>query len=144
RSAFDAAHLAALSVNGRLYAVPAFLDTVALFRNTDLVPDLPESMEDLIATGQALKDRGLVSEVLAVPVSAAGDPFHVWPLLTGAGGWLFGRTPDGTWDPADIGIDSAETIAAFGKLRMLGGHGILRPDMTRLRSFDVFAQRQAA
>src|SRR5215472_1701440 len=76
-NAFDPAHLAALTVNGRLYGVPAFLDTVALFRNTDLVPDPPETMEDLIATGQDLKDRGLVSEVLAVPVDTGGDPFHV-------------------------------------------------------------------
>lgn len=144
RGAFDAAHLAALSAHEHLYAVPAFLDTVALIRNTDLVPDPPETMEDLIATGQDLKDRGLVTEILAVPVGATGDPFHVWPLLTSGGGWLFGQTPEGAWDPADVGIDSAETIAAFEKLRMLGELGILRTDMTRMRSFDVFGQRQAA
>lgn len=144
RSGFKAAHLAALSVGGRLYAVPASLDTVALIRNTDLVPDPPESMEDLIAAGQDLKDRGLVSEILAVPVGATGDPFHVWPLLTSAGGWLLGQHPDGTWDPAQIGADAVETVTAFDKLRLLGELGILRPEMTREGSFEVFGNRQTA
>jgi arabinogalactan oligomer / maltooligosaccharide transport system substrate-binding protein len=144
RSGFTPAHLDAFSVGGQLYAVPASLDTVALIRNTDLAPDPPESIEDLIATGQDLKDRGLVSEILAVPVGAAGDPFHIWPLFTSAGGWLFGQQPDGTWDPARTGLDDAGTVSAFSKLRLLGDLGILRPEMTRERSFEVFGNRQAA
>ncbi len=144
RSLFDPAHLRALSVGGRLHALPASLDTVALIRNTDLVPDAPESIEELIATGQDLRERGLVSEILAVPVGATGDPFHIWPLLSSAGGWLFAQQPDGTWDPARVGLDCAETIAALDKIRMLGELGILRPGVTRLQTFEALQKRQAA
>jgi arabinogalactan oligomer/maltooligosaccharide transport system substrate-binding protein len=144
RSAFTQEHLNAVSFEGELYALPASLDTVALFRNTDVVPDPPDSMEELLATAQDLRDRNIVTELMAVPVGSKGDPFHLWPMFTSAGGWLFERRADGSWDPSRQGIGSRETLAAFDKIRVLSQLGVLRSEIDGARSLDLFQQGRAA
>jgi arabinogalactan oligomer/maltooligosaccharide transport system substrate-binding protein len=45
---------------------------VVLFRNTDLVSTAPTTMEELVAKGKELRQRGKVSEIMALPVGANG------------------------------------------------------------------------
>jgi maltose-binding protein MalE len=144
RESFAPDHLNAFSFMNDLYAVPSSLDTVALFRNTDLAPDVPRSIEELVTVAQELVDRDVTSEIMAVPVGALGDPFHMWPIFTSAGGWLFERQEDGSWDPVRQGITSAGTLQAFEAIRMLGELGILRPEIDRARSIELFTRRQTA
>lgn len=140
RNAFPAWSLAALTAEGRLYGLPTTIDTVALFRNTDMVPDLPHTFDDLVANGIALRRAGRVTEVFTVRVGADGDPFQIWPLFTSAGGWLFGQTRDGSWDPTHVGIGTPESIAAFDQLRRYGeaGLGYLRRSMDRREAVEKF------
>lgn len=144
RAAFPDWALAALTVGGRLHALPTTMDTVALFRNTTLVPHPPATFDELIALGQALRDAGRVREVCTVRVGEGGDPFQIWPLFTGAGGWLFGRDAH-CWNPARIGLDTPESIAAFGRLRELGeaGTGMLRRSIGRAEAIEAFATGQS-
>lgn len=140
RDAFPGWALSALTVGSRLYGLPTSMDTVALIRNTKLAPQLPATFDELVATGKALRDAGRVTEVFAVRVGERGDPFQIWPLFTSAGGWLFGRTPDGEWDPTRIGLATPESIAAFERLREFGeaGTGMLRRSMDRTEAIDLF------
>lgn len=141
RTAFPSWSLSALTFKGRLYGLPTTIDTVALLRNTKLAPRVPATFDELVATGQDLKVAGRVAEPFALRVGEGGDPFQIWPLFTSAGGWLFGRTPDGRWDPTRIGLDTPESIAAFEKLRALGeaGIGALRRSIGLEEAFELFA-----
>jgi arabinogalactan oligomer/maltooligosaccharide transport system substrate-binding protein len=139
---FAPEHLTAFMFGGELFAVPSSLDTVALIRNTDLVPDVPASIEELLEIAQDLRSRQLVTELMTVPVGRTGDPFHMWPLFTSAGGWLFERSKDGAWNPARHGIGSSETLKALEKIRVLGDLGVLQPAVDRIRSFELFIKRQ--
>lgn len=140
RDAFPAWALSALTFGNRLYGLPTTTSTVALIRNTRLAPHLPATFEQLMATGRALRDAGRVSEVFALRVGEHGNPFQVWPLFTSAGGWLFGRTPEGEWDPTQIGLAAPESVAAFERLRSLGeaGMGVLRRSMDADETFELF------
>ena len=146
RDAFPGWALSALTVNGRLYGLPTTVDTVALIRNTKLAPKPPETFDELVATGKELREAGRVSEVLVVRVSERGDPFQIWPLFTSAGGWLFGRTPDGGWDPTRIGLATPESIDAFERLRAFGeaGTGMLRRTMDRTEAIELFVTGRSA
>lgn len=141
RDAFPGWALSALTVDGHLYGLPTTMDTVALIRNTKLVPLPPTTFDELVATGKALRDAGRVTEIFTVRVGEHGDPFQIWPLFTSAGGWLFERTPDGGWDPTRIGLAMPESIAAFERLRTFGeaGMGILRRSMGRTEAIELFA-----
>ncbi|MFI6584575.1 extracellular solute-binding protein [Embleya sp. NPDC050493] len=136
--------LHALTVDGRLYGVPSTVDTVALIRNTRLAPQPPASFEELVATGEALRRAGRVDDVCGVRVGEHGDPFQIWPLFTSAGGWLFGRTPDGRWDPTVLGLATPESVAAFRRLHALGeaGTGLLRRSMDREAAFRSFVSER--
>lgn len=136
--------LDALSYEGKNYGIPSSMDTVALIRNLDLAPDAPDSFEQLIEMGRSLLAAGEVEEILAVPVGPTGDPFHLWPLISSAGGWLFGRRGDGSWDSEIRGIGTPETIEAFEKIRNLSELGILRSEMTNARAISDFLNGQTA
>ena len=43
-----------MTFDGQLYGIPYSVENIALFRNTDLVDACPATMEDLVATGEAL------------------------------------------------------------------------------------------
>jgi arabinogalactan oligomer / maltooligosaccharide transport system substrate-binding protein len=144
RSSFAPEYLNAVSFEGAMYAVPSSLDTVALIRNTDLAPDAPESIEQLLAVAQELRGKGEVTELMTVPVGSLGNPFHVWPIFTSAGGWLFEQGPDGSWDTSKQGITAPETLRAFDKIRMLAELGVLRPEINRVRSIELFSKGQTA
>jgi maltose-binding protein MalE len=139
RGAFRSWTLDALTYGTELYGLPTTLDTIALIRNVDLSPEPPVTMEDLIATGNDLRYKRQVTEILMVRVTDQGDPFQLWPLFASAGGSLFG-TADGTWDPKQINLDSPASISAFDRLRSLGerGDGLLRRSMDRTQAFDLF------
>jgi len=145
-NAFPPWTLSALTFRNRLYGLPATIDTVALFRNTKLAPRPPATFDELVTTGQELKEADRVSEIFALRVGETGDPFQIWPLFASAGGSLFGRTADGMWDPTRIGLGSPESIAAFERLRALGkaGIGALRRSMNREEAFDLFAAGRCA
>nr|BFE77851.1 hypothetical protein GCM10020093_004520 [Planobispora longispora] len=73
----------AVTYGGQVYGVPYAVESLALFRNTDLAPDAPESFEELVATGKKLKAAGKVEEIVGYPVSQqngqSGDTYHLYP-----------------------------------------------------------------
>jgi maltose-binding protein MalE len=100
--------LDAFTLGGELYGMPYAIENMALFRNVDLVPDAPETWDALLAAGQALQDSGDVTYALVLE----DNGYKVYPVLTSFGGYVFGRSEDGTWQPDDLGIDSEGMIAA--------------------------------
>ncbi len=100
--------LDAFTLGGELYGMPYAIENMALFRNADLVPDAPETWDDLLAAGQALQDSGDVTYAFALE----DNGYKVYPVMTSFGGYVFGRSEDGTWQPDDLGIDSEGMIAA--------------------------------
>ena len=55
---FDPLAVKGMTFSGQLYGVPYSIENIALIRNTDLAPDCPATMEDLVAAGkQLVKDK---------------------------------------------------------------------------------------
>jgi maltose-binding protein MalE len=93
---------------GQLYGMPYAVENMALLRNTDLVPEAPTSWDELLAAGNALQEAGETTYTLALE----DNGYKVYPILTSFGGYVFGRSEDGTWNPSDLGIDSEGMIEA--------------------------------
>lgn len=135
----------AATYNGQLYGLPYGVEAIALYRNTDLVPDAPATLDDAIAAGQAVVDAGEAESALNLPVGDVGDAYHMQPLLTSMGGYVFGQTPEGDYDPSDLGLDSEGSIAAAQKIYDLGeaGSGVLRRSISNDNSIALFTDGQA-
>ena len=99
KAAFAPVAVKAVTFNGQVYGVPYAIENLALIRNTDLAPTAPATIEGLVAAGKTLKEAGKVSNIMALQVGQTGDAYHVYPLFSSAGGYLFGTKANGDYDP---------------------------------------------
>ncbi len=144
KSSFEAAALKAVTFNGQVYGAPYAMENIALFRNTELVPTAPATIEDLVKAGTDLKTAGKVSEIMCLQVGAAGDAYHIYPIFASAGGSLFGTTASGDPDPKNVTVGSADSVKAFTKLKELGekGSGALKTSIGNENSISTFASKK--
>ncbi|MCE7794926.1 extracellular solute-binding protein [Salipaludibacillus sp. CUR1] len=89
------------SYEGIQYGIPAVVETYALFRNTDLVPDAPETMDELMDVARDLTDGSTYGFLME-----ATNFYFSYPFLTAPGGYVFAQDEDGVYDPEDIGLNS--------------------------------------
>ncbi|MET8004749.1 sugar ABC transporter substrate-binding protein [Nonomuraea glycinis] len=146
KAAFPEVAMKAVTFDGQTYGAPYAVENIALIRNTDLAPDAPATIEDLVKEGKRLKADGKVEEVLCLPVTQKGDAFHAYPIFAAGGGSLFGATPSGDPDPKQVMLDSPGSVKAFGKLRALGekGEGVLKTSITNENYIVNFAAKKCA
>jgi arabinogalactan oligomer/maltooligosaccharide transport system substrate-binding protein len=123
-SMFDPLAVKGMTYQGQLYGVPYSIENIALIRNTDLAPECPATMEELVETGQQLVKDKKVTNIMALQVGQKGDAYHIYPLFTSGGGSFFGTTATGDPDGSNVTVDSAESIAAGQKLFDLGEKGV--------------------
>ncbi|GAA3755277.1 arabinogalactan oligomer/maltooligosaccharide transport system substrate-binding protein [Spinactinospora alkalitolerans] len=121
--AFAPTAIEAVTYNDQLYGVPYAMENLVLIRNTDLAPEEPASVEEMVEAGTGLRDAGDVEEIMGLQVGQVGDPYHIHPFYTSAGGYLFGRDDNGDYDPTDLGVGTDESIAAFERIAELGEEG---------------------
>ncbi|MFG3686150.1 extracellular solute-binding protein [Micromonospora sp. NPDC047740] len=146
KGGFSEVAVKAVTFNGQLYGVPYAQENLALIRNTELAPEAPKTIEDLVAAGKKLKAEKKVSEILCLQVGQNGDAYHIYPLYTSAGGYLFGTAANGDYDPKDLGVGKPESIAAFQKIGKLGekGEGVLKRSIADTNSIANFTGKKCA
>ena len=107
--------------DGKLYGMPYSVENVALYYNTELVPTPPATFDEVKALSQELKDAGNKYGYLIQTT----DPYHFYPVQTALGGYVFGKTDTGAWNPEDVGINSEGSVAAFTWLDGMYADGLL-------------------
>jgi arabinogalactan oligomer / maltooligosaccharide transport system substrate-binding protein len=127
--AFEDVALEAFTWDGRLYGVPYAIENLALYRNTDLVPEEPATWEEVEETALELQEQGEVARGLTIPSSREEAPYHYQPLFTALGGYVFGQLEDGTYDEEDVGLDTEGAVAAAERFRGWVAAGLLNPDV---------------
>lgn len=132
----------AVTFNGQTYGVPYAMENLALIRNTDLAPKAPATIEELVAEAGKAK----TPEKLCLQVGQKGDAYHLYPLYSSAGGYLFGTSANGDYDPKDLGVGTPESVQAFQKIATLGekGDGALKRSITPENSIATFTSKKCA
>jgi arabinogalactan oligomer/maltooligosaccharide transport system substrate-binding protein len=118
QAGFSPLAIKGVTFNGQIYGIPYAVENVALFRNTDLAPDVPATIDDMLAAGKALVAAGKTQEAVAWPSGNSGNPYHGYPFYTAGGGYLFGKKSNGDYDPNDLGLakpEAAQAMANFGR-----------------------------
>ncbi|MFB9237246.1 extracellular solute-binding protein [Plantactinospora siamensis] len=146
KSGFNPTAVKAVTFNGQLYGVPYATENLALIRNTDLAPEAPKTVEDLVSAGKKLQSEKKASEILCLQVGQNGDAYHIYPFYSSAGGYLFGTAANGDYDPKDLGVGKPESIAAFKKIATLGekGAGALKRSISDANSISTFTAKKCA
>ena len=134
----------ATTYNGKLYGVPYGIEALALYRNTAVVPQEPKTLTDAIDAGQAAVKAKKVESALNLPVGENGDAYHMEPVLTSMGGYIFGQDASGAYKPTDVGIGKAGSIAAAKKISELAKAKVLRTSISGDNSIALFTEGKAA
>ncbi len=131
----------AVTYDSQTYGVPYAVECLVLFANKKLtdVPE-PKSIEELVKAAKA----GGAETPLSLPIGEEGDAYHMQPLYTSAGGYLFGRGSDGNLDATDLGVGKEGSIAAAEKMQELGKEGVLKTSITGDNAISLFTDGKAA
>jgi arabinogalactan oligomer/maltooligosaccharide transport system substrate-binding protein len=97
--------LDAFTVNGTLYGLPYAIESPALYRNTDLVPEAPADFGALVASCETLE---AANRCLGIP---ADDPEAHLAIVNAFGGYGFGYGDSG-FDATDVGLDTEGALSA--------------------------------
>jgi maltose-binding protein MalE len=116
--------------DGKLYGMPYATENIGLLYNTDLVQTPPTTWDELLQMGKALKDAGKVEYATAI---AGGPLYNAYPVWNSFGGYVFGKTASGAWNPQDVGIDSQGFIDGVTWLTNAVKEGLISS------SFDISA-----
>jgi arabinogalactan oligomer / maltooligosaccharide transport system substrate-binding protein len=136
----------AVTYDSQIYGLPYGVEAIALYCNKEYAPDTYATLDDAIAAGQAAVDAGSVQSALNQPVGQDGDPYHMEPMYTSAGGYLFGTNADGSYNAEDLGVGTPASITAGEKIASLGetGSNVLRTSISNDNSIAMFAEGDAA
>ena len=118
---FLPAAVSAFVYEGVNYGLPYAAENVAFIRNLDLVPENPETWDEVREISEALIANGDASYGWVIFDS---DPYHFFPVQTAFGGYVFGLTDEG-YDPTDVGVDNEGAIAAGDYLQAYVADGIM-------------------
>lgn len=118
---FLPAAMDAFVYDGVQYGLPYAAENVAFVRNTDLVPEAPETWDDVRAISEQLVADG---DAQYGYIIQDNDPYHFFPVQTAFGGYVFGVTEAG-YDAEDVGIDSEGAIAAATWLEGMVADGLM-------------------
>ncbi len=135
----------AVTYQEKLYGLPYGVEALVLYRNTDMVPQEPATLDDAFKAGQAVVAAGKAESAFNLPVGELGDGYHMQPLLTSAGGYIFGQTPEGDYNPADLGLAKPEAVQAAAKIHAAGeaGSKVLTRSISADNSIALFTAGKA-
>lgn len=131
--------VAAASFGGQNYGVPYATENLALIRNTDLAPDAPATMEELIAAGE---ESG-AANVLIQPVGQTGNAYYTYPYLSACGGGIFEQDDTGGYTENVI-VNSPESVQGVSEMGRLGEAGILSTSVGDDNAEGLFTSGDAA
>ncbi len=141
KAKFAPVALQAFNYNGKEYGLPYGIEAIALVYNKDLVPTPPKTWTELETMAKQLQDAKKVDQGY---VLQQGDPYHFNPMMTAFGGYVFGKNPDGTYNPKDVGLDNAGSLAAAKELDKMVKEGLLRKDITGDLMLSMFNDKKTA
>lgn len=140
---FEQVAVDAFTLDGQNYGVPVAIENIAVFRNPDLAPDAPTSIENMAETGLALQKDGETQYPIGVQVGEAGDAYHAYPFYSAAGAYFFGQDAEGNYDPTMLGVGEPESLVFADAWGQLGADGVIKSTFEGGNILDAFTAGKA-
>jgi maltose/maltodextrin transport system substrate-binding protein len=105
---------------GKTWGYPISIEAIGLIYNKALVKSPPASFDEVIKLDKALAPQGKKAIIWDF-----NNSFFTWPLLAGAGGYVFGRDATNNLDPRQVGVNTPGAVKAAEMLSALVSNGQL-------------------
>lgn len=132
--------LKAVQFNGQGYGAPYAVETIGLYRNNKLTTVEPKTIEEMVKAAKDSKSEN----PLCLPVGQEGDAYHMQPIFTSGGGYLFKMSADGSYDPKDMGVGKPGSIEAAKKISALAKDGVLKTSIEGSNNISLFTEGKCA
>lgn len=117
---FSNAAIQACYVDGVRYAAPLSVETTALFYNTDLVSEVPDTWEELVE--QAAENGGVQFDATSI--------YYDLGFVRACGGYIFSYQ-NGAYDTSDIGLSNEGAVQAYEFIHDLcSKYNVITADVT--------------
>lgn len=117
---FSDAAVSACYMDGKRYAAPLSVETIALFYNTEMVDEVPDTWEEIAE--QAAENGGLQFDATSI--------YYDLGFVRACGGYIFSYE-DGAYDVTDIGLDNEGAVQAYEFINDLcNTYGLVSTDVT--------------
>lgn len=110
---------------GALWGYPVAMETTSVLFNKALVAEPPTSLEEIAALQDQMRPLGCDAFMWDY-----NNTYFTWGILAGAGAYIFGQTPDGAYQPRDIGVNSVGAVAALDQVCGLINGGVIPRGVT--------------
>ncbi|MEI2779006.1 MAG: maltose ABC transporter substrate-binding protein [Tetrasphaera sp.] len=143
-STFAPSAVAASKFNGQNYGVPFSVENIALVRNTDMAPDAPATMDDLLKAAKAAKAKdSKITTLLDQSVGKTGNAYYTYPWLSAYGGGIFDVKANGDYDPDKVIVNSAGSLKGAEELAKMGKEKVLSTNVGDDNAEGIFTGGQA-
>ncbi|WP_341678270.1 maltose/maltodextrin ABC transporter substrate-binding protein MalE [Niveibacterium sp. SC-1] len=109
----------AFTVGGKTYGYPLAIEAIHLIYNKDLVKTPPKTFEEIIALDKKLSADGKKAILWDYT-----NTYFTWPLLAANGGYAF-KLKNGTYDPADTGVNNKGALQGVELLDKMIKDGVM-------------------
>jgi len=113
----------AVKYKGKYVGYPVAVESLSLIYNKDLVPNPPETWQDVVAIDAKLKEQGKSAIMWNLK-----EPYFTWPLMAADGGYAFKQTATG-YDVKDAGINNKGVHDALNFMKQMVKDGVISSDM---------------
>ena len=121
----------AFTYQGKTWGYPIAIEAVGLIYNKALVKIPPTNFDEIAKIDSELKTTGKKAILWDYNKS-----FFTWPMLAGAGGYVFGRDKKGELDARQVGVNTPGAVRAAEVLRGLIENGQM-PRGARYANMDA-------
>jgi arabinogalactan oligomer/maltooligosaccharide transport system substrate-binding protein len=132
------------NVGGDRYGVPVQISNLALITNTTLVPQQPTTFSALSDLALKLKKNKKARVPFALAQSEGTSPWSTYPLFSGLGGYLFGRSSNGSLSTADVGLANKKFLGNSDQIDKWNASGLIDSSLTLDRARTVFKKGNSA
>ena len=114
REAIDDSAWKAFTYRGKVWGYPLSIEAIGLVVNKALVKTPPATFDEVIAIDQQLQKQGRKALLWEYNKS-----FFTWPMLAGAGAFVFERLPSGELNPQVVGVNTPGAVQGAQMLSRL-------------------------
>lgn len=118
RDSIEPAAWKAVTYRSNLWGYPLAMEAIGLVYNKALVKEPPKSFDEVIAFSKQLKAQNKLAILWDY-----NKAFFTWPMIAGAGGFVFERNAQGELNPNIVGVNNSGAIAAASMLERLVREG---------------------
>ncbi|MFH1453444.1 MAG: maltose ABC transporter substrate-binding protein [Armatimonadota bacterium] len=141
RKKFAPVSVNSVTFDNKIYGMPFSMESIAIIYNKDLVPYVPETMEDMVNMAKNLTKDDQYG--FLYQMDDTGNFYFCWPIFSGLGAYIF-NNDNGKLDINDIGLDKKGAVKAIDYLKYLRQSGIMPMSVRTDTSREFFNKGKAA